>query len=81
MPLMVTAVNVGMWVDTRYMHTQISDGRHIDLQIRILQGNIRDYELMQETRELTPKEKNDLDIEKRQLANLLLRRQDIMGLQ
>jgi hypothetical protein len=79
-PLLTFAGTVALWIDPRYMHKQISDTRFIDVQIRIVESNIRDFERIEESRQLTPGEKNDLDVEKDQLGHLYKQRQKMLGL-
>jgi len=41
-PLVAMIATGMLWLDTRYMHKEMSDTRFIELQIRIVEGHIRD---------------------------------------
>lgn len=81
MPLLALLGTSIMWVDTRYMHREISDTRFIELQIRLVERNIRDYHrMMEEGRELTPQERMDLEMEQDQLRFLRSERNKVLDL-
>lgn len=70
-----------MWMDTRYMHKEISDTRFIELQIRIVEGHIRDHTRVidaggQVSADDTVKHTMDID----QLKNLMNERNKILGI-
>ncbi len=70
-----------MWMDTRYMHKEISDTRFIELQIRIVEGHIRDYNrIVDNNGDLSADDifENDMDVD--QLKNLMAERNKILGI-
>lgn len=70
-----------MWVDTRYMHKEISDTRFIELQIKIVERNIKDFHrLMESGVELSPSEQLELEMERDQLKFLTNERNKILDL-
>lgn len=70
-----------MYVDTRYMHKQISDTRYIDLQIMIIQGQIRDYERLKDSgATITASDESVYETNMKQLDHLLKERQRMHGL-
>lgn len=81
LPLIATVLTIGLWVDTRYMHKEISDGRFIELQIKILEGNITAYHRVKDAGgELSAEEKMKYDMDKEQLKNLMAERNKILGI-
>ncbi len=70
-----------MWVDTRYMHTDISDTRFIELQIRIVQGHIRDYtRIIDSGSSPTANDTVAYEMDVDQLKNLMAERNKILGI-
>ncbi len=70
-----------MWMDTRYMHKEISDTRFIELQIRIVEGHIRDHNrIVDAGGELSAEDvfENEMDVD--QLKNLMAERNKILGI-
>ena len=70
-----------MWMDTRYMHKEISDTRFIELQIRIVEGHIRDYNrIVDNNGDLSADDvfENEMDVD--QLKNLMAERNKILGI-
>ena len=41
--LIALFVSAGFWVDSRYMHRDSSDFRHVETQMMILEGHMRDH--------------------------------------
>ena len=81
LPLLALAGTGAMWVDTRYIHKQISDTRYIDLQIKIVQGHMRDYErLKDQGATLSSTDESNYQTDKRQLDHLLTERNRMLGL-
>lgn len=81
LPLLALLGTSIMWVDTRYMHKEISDTRFIELQIKLVQNNIRDYHRMIEDGvELSPTEKMELEMEQDQLKFLINERNKVLDL-
>lgn len=70
-----------MWFDTRYMHKEISDTRYIELQIKIVERNVKDYHRMVESGETpSPREELDFEMDKDQLKFLMNERNKILGI-
>ncbi len=70
-----------MWMDTRYMHKEISDTRFIELQIRIVEGTIRDHNrIVDNGGDLSAEDifKHEMDVD--QLKNLMAERNKILGI-
>jgi hypothetical protein len=81
LPLLALLGTGAMWVDTRYMHKQISDTRYIDLQIKIVQGHIREYERLKTSdAPLTMSDESNYNTDLRQLDNLLSERNKLLGI-
>lgn len=81
LPILAMLGTAGMWIDTRYMHRQISDTRYIDLQIKIVQGHIRDYERLQDSGSLIlAADRSNYETDMRQLDYLLRERNRMLGL-
>lgn len=81
LPLLALLGTSIMWVDTRYMHKEISDTRFIEIQIKIVERNIRDYHRMiEEGVELSPSEKMELEMEQDQLKFLRNERNKVLDL-
>ena len=81
LPLIAMFATAGMWIDTRYMHQDISNTRFIELQIRIVQGHIRDYTRIVDANGVISA--NDVvqhEMDKDQLKNLMDERNKILGL-
>lgn len=80
-PITAMIATAGMWIDTRYMHQDISDTRFIELQIRIVQGHIRDYTRIIDSGGVISASdtvQHDMDID--QLKNLMEERNKILGI-
>jgi len=80
-PLIAMIATALMWVDTRYMHREISDTRFIELQIRIIEGHVRDYNRIIDadgTLSAADQMKREMDMD--QLKNLMLERNKILGI-
>lgn len=81
LPLTAMIATAGMWIDTRYMHQDISDTRFIELQIRIVQGHIRDYTRLVDAGDtITANDTVQHEMDKDQLKNLMEERNKILGL-
>ena len=81
MPILAMLGTGAMWVDTRYMHKQISDIRYIDIQIRIVQGHIKDYERLKDSgSKLTTSDETSHSTDMTQLDHLLVERNRMLGL-
>lgn len=80
-PLTAMAATAGMWIDTRYMHKDISNTRFIELQMRIVQGHIRDYtRIVDANGVITASDTVQHEMDKDQLKNLVSERNKILGL-
>lgn len=70
-----------IWIDTRYMHKEISDIRFVDVQLIVAQGHMRDYERMiSKGMIMTEEEKTEYDLEKQKYIYLTQERDKLMGL-
>ena len=81
-PLIVLAATFAMWIDTRYMHKQISDTRFIEVQMMILEMRVEDYEekIDNDIIDLTSEEERKYQIYKSQLQNLVEQRNRLLGI-
>jgi len=68
-----------MWVDTRYMHKNISDTRFIELQVRIVESNIKAYNRLIDSGVILSAEDNmRYEMEKEQLRILINERNRVL---
>lgn len=80
-PLVAVIATTIMWIDTRYMHREISDTRFIEMQLRLVQMQVRQYNTRIKAGEvLTPEEQIQFDLDKDQLKLLLAERNKILGI-
>lgn len=80
-PLIVLLGSVAIWIDARYMHKSISDTRHIDLQIMIVQGHIRDYErLVDLDKPITAADQRNYQLDLATIQNLKQERARLLGI-
>ena len=80
-PLLAAIGTTLMWIDTRYMHRDISDTRFIELQIKIVEGHIRDYHRVIESGgSLSVEDQMKFDLDKDQLLKLRAERDRILGI-
>ncbi len=80
-PVLAMIATAFMWVDTRYMHRDISNTRFIELQIRIVQGHIRDYtRIVDSNGVITASDTVQHEMDKDQLKNLMAERNKILGI-
>lgn len=70
-----------MWMDTRYMHKEMSDTRFVELQIRIVEGHIRDYTRVRDNGDvLSATDEIKLNMDLAQLQNLMVERNRMLGI-
>ncbi len=80
-PVIAMIATASMWIDTRYMHKEISDTRFIELQIRIVQGHIRDYtRIVDANGTITANDEVQHIMDIDQLKNLMAERNKILGI-
>mgnify|MGYP001827460613 CR=1 FL=1 len=80
-PIIAAAATLCLWVDTRYMHRNISDTRHIDTQIMVVQGHLRDYaRIIDAGGELSTQDKINFDLDKIRLQHLTTERNKLLGI-
>ena len=80
-PLVAMIATGLMWIDTRYMHRQISDTRFIELQIKIIDGHLNEYNrILDSGGTLTAAEQTKYEMNKHQLQNLTEERNKILGI-
>jgi len=80
-PVVAMCLTFFMWVDTRYMHKEISDGRFIELQIRIVQSAVDNHNKVIDAGGVVSAAdatKHDLNVD--QLKNLLNERNKTLGI-
>ena len=81
LPLVALLSTSLMWVDTRYIHREISDTRFIDLQIKIIQGHVRDYERVKDSgANPTSSDESNYKLDMQQLEYLMIERTKKLGL-
>ena len=78
----IGAISTGlMWIDTRYMHREISDTRFIELQIKIIEGHIKDYNRILDAGEsLSSEDQIRYEMDREQLKDLTKERNRILGI-
>ncbi len=80
-PLVSMIATAWMWMDTRYMHKEMSDTRYIELQIRVVEGHIRDYTRVRDNGGLlSATDEIKLDMDLAQLQNLMQERNRMLGI-
>jgi len=79
---LVGAISTGvMWIDTRYMHKEISDTRFIELQIKIIEGHIKDYNrILDAGGTLSAEDQIRFEMDREQLKDLTKERNRILGI-
>lgn len=82
LPILATVATFSLWVDTRYMHKTISDVRHIDLKIIILDRELKDWDrrMDKEGYILSPEEQREYDLFKSTIDFLSKERDKAVGL-
>ena len=80
LPVITLLGTIGLWVDTRYMHRQISDTRYIDLQIGLIETRMSTYQrMLDQAQMLTEAERLDYEVSVEQLKDLLKERNKLLG--
>ena len=80
-PIITFCATAWLWLDTRYMHREISDRRSVDTQIMIIQGHLRDYtRIIDSGRELSAQDELNYDLDKTRLQNLQAERNRLLGI-
>jgi hypothetical protein len=80
LPVFTLLGSLAVWVDTRYMHRQISDTRFIDLQLSLVQTKISAYQrMLDKDEDLTEAERMDYDVSIEQMKDLLRERNRLLG--
>lgn len=81
LPLLAALASGFMWLDVRYMHKEISDTRFIELNMKIVQAEVREFHKKEARGEiLTPEERMIFDADKKQLDLLMSERNRLMGI-
>jgi len=81
LPLLAFIGTALMWIDTRYMHKEISDTRFIELQIKIVQGQVRDaHRRLEDGKTLSADELIQFELDKDQLKFLMGERNRLLGI-
>ena len=81
LPLITFFGLITLWVDTRYMHKEVSDIRYIELQMRVMNGQIKTYKRMESAGGLISIEaswQHEMDVE--QYKNLMKERNKLLGI-
>jgi len=80
-PLLATITTTAMWVDTRYMHKEISDTRFIDLQIKILEMGISEHENKVDSGEpISVSATRNYQLNIKQMEDLMRERNKLLGI-
>ena len=80
-PIIAFCGTAWMWLDTRYMHREISDTRYIELQMKIIEGHIRDYNrIVAGGGTPSPDDVMNYELDLDQLKNLQQERNRILGI-
>jgi hypothetical protein len=80
-PMIAFIGTAGLWLDTRYMHRDISDTRFIEIQIMVVEGHVRDFtRTLDAGGHLTPSEQAAYELEKERLKMLIAERNRILGI-
>ena len=81
LPLLALLGSFALWLDTRYMHREISDTRFIELQIKIVERTVQDYNRRIDAGEvLNAQDQLDFEMEKAQLMFLMNERNKVLDL-
>ena len=81
LPVLALLGTVVLWVDTRYMHKEISDTRFLEIRIEIVGDNVQEYNRRIDAGEvLTAQEQLEFEMEKDQLKFLMNERNKILDL-
>ena len=81
LPLLALLGTAILWVDTRYMHREISDTRFIELQIKMVEINLQGYNRrLGNGEELSPQEQLEYEMERDQLKFLMNERNRVLDL-
>ena len=86
-PLLSLVGSLWLWLDVRHIskneysqHTRVVDIRYVDLQIRLIKGQIRDYNrIVDRGEQPSAQDTTDHDLDKDQLMNLTTERNKMLG--
>lgn len=80
-PILAFIGTLSLWVDTRYMHKELSDTRFIEIQMALVKRDLKDYERSIDFGHIvTEEEKRIYELQKKQLENLTTERNKVLGL-
>ena len=87
-PLISLVGSLWLWLDVRHISkneysqfTRVSDQRYVDLQIRLIKGQIRDYNRIVDSGNVpSAQDTTDHDLDKDQLKNLTTERNKMLGI-
>lgn len=81
LPVIAMLGTLSLWVDTRYMHKEISDIRFVELQVRIIEGQLQMYNRIVDRGDtLTLDEQWRYEMDTEQLKNLTTERNKMLGI-
>jgi hypothetical protein len=70
-----------LWVDDRYMHNDIANIRYIDLQINLIEKNLRDYQRLVDTRAIvTAADETNYQLDISSIRELQKQRNKMLGI-
>lgn len=81
LPIIGAMSTAAMWVDTRYMHREIYNTHFIELQIKIVESNLKDYNrILDAGGTLSAQDQVLFEMEKDQLKYLTKERNKLLGI-
>lgn len=81
LPVLALLGTLVLWIDTRYMHREISDTRFLEIRIEIVRDNVQEYHRRIDAGEtLSAQEQLEFDMEKDQLRFLMNERNKLLDL-
>lgn len=72
-----------LWIDSRYMYRNISDARHVEIQLQMYERELKRYERRVDNNGYIPssEETREYDVLKQQVMLLTKQRNKIIGLE
>ncbi len=81
LPVLALLGTVVLWIDTRYMHREISDTRFLEIRIEMVSDNVQEYNRRIDAGEtLSAQEQLEFEMEKDQLRFLMNERNKLLDL-
>ena len=70
-----------MWIDGRYMHSDIANIRYIDLQLSLIEKNVRDYQRLVDTKAvITAADETNYHLDVETIKELQQQRNKLLGI-